>query len=520
MLSPDQFGRHAKADAGASDLNGHDPRDNEGIPHADPPPIAPEQPADPVDLWGQFDPPALPRGFLPDIIEEFAVDRGRSMGADMAGLAVSALAVCAAAIPDKVKLQVKRHDPSWLEEARFWGALVGPPSTMKSPIMRAAMKPLKLLNDDLARRYQQEKAKYDALPKDERVQTDPPKRTQLILNDATVEAAQEVMKDSPDGIICVQDELAGWFGAMDKYSASGRSGDRGFWLQTWNGGSYSVQRIARGFVQIDNLSMSLLGGIQPEPIRKIVADSVDDGLVQRILPIVLRPAVKGHDEPESSVVFEYSELINRLRHLDAIVLRFDNGAQKYREELEERHLALQDCEAVDPKLSAHIGKYDGIFARLCVIWHCVENAAMGEVPRIITEDTAHRAGEFLHKFFLPHAIAFHIGMLGLSNDHDRLAAIAGYILAKGLKKVTNRDVKGSVRLLRKATPHEIEDAMHHLDNLGWVDPTPGPRPSSPTQWAVNPAVHTKFAARAKEEERRRAAVRKIMTQLTKGREDI
>jgi hypothetical protein len=322
----------------------------------------PSHVADPVDLWGQFDPPALPKGLLPGIIEEFAVDRGRSMGADIAGLAVSALAVCAAAIPDKVKLQVKRHDPSWLEEARFWGALVGPPSTKKSPIMRAAMKPLKRLNEDLARRYRQEKAKYDALPRNER--PDPPRRTQLILNDTTVEAAQEVMKDSPDGVICMQDELAGWFGNMDRYATSGRSGDRGFWLQTWNGGSYSVQRVTRGFVQIENLSMSLLGGIQPEPIRKIVADSVDDGLVQRILPVVLKPAIKGRDEPESPAVFEYSKLIGRLRHLDASVLRFDDGAQAYREELEERHLALQDCEAVDPKLSAHIGKYDGIFAPL------------------------------------------------------------------------------------------------------------------------------------------------------------
>jgi len=39
-----------------------------------------------------------------------------------------------------------------------------------------------------------------------------------MLQDTTVEAAQEVIKDSPNGVLIFQDELSGWFGAMDKYS--------------------------------------------------------------------------------------------------------------------------------------------------------------------------------------------------------------------------------------------------------------------------------------------------------------
>jgi hypothetical protein len=41
---------------------------------------------EPVDLWGKFDPPTLPRGLLPKVIEDFAFDQGRTMGADEAGL--------------------------------------------------------------------------------------------------------------------------------------------------------------------------------------------------------------------------------------------------------------------------------------------------------------------------------------------------------------------------------------------------------------------------------------------------
>jgi hypothetical protein len=480
----------------------------------------PQQLADPVDLWANFDPPTLSRGILPDVIERFAFEKGLATGADMAGFAACALPVCAAAIPDSIKLQVKRHDPSWLEEARLWVAMVGMPSTKKSPILRAVTAPLKKFNDELSDRYQREKARYDSLKKEEREGEEPPKRTQIILNDATVEAVQEVMKDSPNGALCVQDELAGWFGSMDKYSG-GKGGDRGFWLQAYNGGSYSVQRISRGFVNIPNLSISMVGGIQPDPIRKISADIVDDGLVQRILPVILKPAVRSRDEPQSPAVAEYSTMIARLRGLNAVVLRFDDEAQAYRDKLEERHLSLQDCEAVDPKLAAHIGKYDGIFARLCIVFHCVENAMMGKVPPIISADTARRAGAFLHDFFLDHALAFHVGMLGLSNDHDRLAAIAGHILAKGMDKITTREIKANVRPMRKAASREVQEALEHLEALGWLDraPEPGPRPSSPTRWLVNPAVHFKFAERAKEEERRRKSVRKIMLALSKGKDE-
>ena len=50
------------------------------------------------------------------------------------------------------------------------------------------------------------------------------------------------------------------------------------------------------------------------------------------------------------------------------------------------------CEAVNKKLAAHIGKYDGLFARLCLIWHCIEHADRNLIDQI-DEDTARRVEE-------------------------------------------------------------------------------------------------------------------------------
>ena len=65
--------------------------------------------------------------------------------------------------------------------------------------------------------------------------------------DVTIEHVQEVMRDSPDGILVFHDELGGWFGSMDKYNAaSGASANRAFWLTAFNGKSYTWGRISAG----------------------------------------------------------------------------------------------------------------------------------------------------------------------------------------------------------------------------------------------------------------------------------
>ena len=108
-------------------------------------------PVDPVDLWAKFDPPTLPRGLLPQLIEDFTFDQGMEMGCDMAGIALGTLVVCAAAIHDDIKLQPKRHNTGWLESARLWGLLVGDVSAMKSPALKETVGPMSRISAEMAR---------------------------------------------------------------------------------------------------------------------------------------------------------------------------------------------------------------------------------------------------------------------------------------------------------------------------------------------------------------------------------
>lgn len=476
--------------------------------------------AAPVDLWANHGAPELPQGLLPVPIDTFARSHSAMMGVDPAGLAMACLAVCAATITDEIQLQVKQHDPTWRESARLWVGLVGSPSMKKTPIISAAARPLKRIDGNLMRAYVEKRQAYDELTPKERKGVDRPRQERRIISDATIEAAQEVLKDSPRGVLSLQDELSGWFGQMDKYApGKGAQADRGFWLQAYNGGSYSLNRIGRGASYIPNCSIGLLGGIQPEPIRAIAGDTHDDGLVQRLIPVVLRPGKIGRDAPDDGTLAAYERLIERLELLRAgdAPLRLDEAARAIRERLEAEHLNLaQSLETVSPKMAAHFGKHDGLFARLCVLWHCIEHNHGGRVPETISGNTADRVAQFMVRFIRPSAVAFYAGLLGMSAGHDRLLDLAAWILAANVEEVKARDVQASGQAFRHVTADEVRLLCEKLEAFGWGKWADPAMKSNKPRFLVNPRVHFLFAERGRAEAERRAKARELIRQTIGG----
>jgi hypothetical protein len=432
--------------------------------------------------------------------------------------------VAAAAIKDGIKLKASEHD--WIEAARLWGGLVGDPSAKKSPIIDAATKPLKKINKAMHEAYRAAKSRYDRLLKNEQRDAVEPANPRLIIGDTTTEAAQEAFKDSPNGILCHHDELSGFFGAMERYDGSGS--DRAFWLTSYNGGVYYLDRIKRGSYSIPNLSACLLGGIQPDRIRAVAISGVDDGLLQRLIPITVRPAEMPDDTaPSRGEVERYEELIERLYEMeppagisfqgsDTVPLVLSPGAQAVlKSVVREHHGLVGALEAVNKKLSSAIGKGDGLFCRLCVVFHCIENAHAPALAGVVTEDTASRVWRFLRTFIRPHQFAFFAGLLGLADDHERLQAIAGFILAKKLTRVAHRDAQRAARSLRGLDSRTITTLYEQLHAFGWLE-RPDPRRSDGSSWLVNQDVHKLFAARGEAEQERRAAARKILTAMGAG----
>ena len=463
---------------------------------------------DPIDVWAKPNPPALPPGLLPPLLERFAVARARMIGCDPGGIAMAAITVCSAVITDRIKVKVKRNE-NWTESARLWTMLIGDPSYKKSPIMRAAAARVSAMDAQILRDFDKAIVQWQRDTK-EGIEREQPRETRLRIEDITMEAAQEVCRNSPDGILALQDELSGWFGGIEKYSGGkGGAKDRSFWLRAFNGGEYAVNRISRKSTLIDNLSISILGGIQPDAIRRIMHDSVDDGLIQRFLPVVLAPADLGVDEEMPDVAREYDDLVERLHSISPptnffgeVPLRFTEEAMKVREALHRKyHGLVRSMEQVNKKVAAHFGKYEGIFPRLCIIWHVIENANAEALPEFITEDTTARVAAFMDQYIRRHANAFYGGVIGLSEDQDTIQDVAGYILANGVETVTMRTLQRGSRAMRKLTRQEGAVIFEQLEAMGWLEQA-NRRTDAPA-WKVDPRVHELFTVKANEERERR-----------------
>lgn len=196
-------------------------------------------------------------------------------------------------------------------------------------------------------------------------------------------------------------------------------------------------------------------------------------------------------------------------------LVFEDSAHEVRRQLQQKHHDLVVAvETFNRKLAAHVGKLDGIFARLCVAFHCVEHAAGGLLPQVISEDVARRVAKFMQRFLLPHALSLYSGVLDLSDDHDRLIDMAGYILAHRLEKVSVRDVAQGSPTMRRLTRLDVMQLMEQLEAFGWVRPQPTPARlnASPT-WIVSPRVHQLFDERAVAEAERRRKGREIIQEV-------
>lgn len=85
-------------------------------------------------------------------------------------------------------------------------------------------------------------------------------------------------------MIHIRDEFSGW---ISKISKEEYQQDRSFYIECFDGnGKYTFDRIGRGHLYIENLSLSLLGGIQPSRIKPVIKDAIsgtgNDGLIQRL----------------------------------------------------------------------------------------------------------------------------------------------------------------------------------------------------------------------------------------------
>jgi putative DNA primase/helicase len=371
------------------------------------------------------DVPEFPLEILPNGLRAWVDDAACRMRFRPEFAAVSSMAALGSVIGRKLGIRLKQRD-DWTEYANVWGALVGQPSTLKSPAMRNALSPFKALQEAANVRYQGELAEYenqseafklrrtakkkaasDALAKDPDARIDlsgdepvRPVPRAYWTSDATAEKLGELLAENPTGLLVERDELSA---LLVKLEDETQATARGLYLSGWSGNeSYRFDRIGRGTTPIPKFALSVVGGIQPGPLARYVrgafAGERADGLLQRFQLIVWPDATSFEyvdrypdkaAKDEAKAIFQYAdtfdpESIGGHDSFDSNqppYIRLSGAAQGlwvewYTEFMRELR-GVEECE--NTPLAAHLGKYPGLVGKLALILHVVDNPGAREV---------------------------------------------------------------------------------------------------------------------------------------------
>ena len=460
----------------------------------------------PLDVFAGIAAPPFSPADVPRLVFAYAGPFARAAGFDFSGVAVACVVAAAAMLSDEVRVLLSRRS-SWYEVARLWTLLVGSPGTGKTPAIRAALRPTVKLHRQLVEEWERDN------PDPEKA----PPRPALFTSDATVEKLAEILRDNPRGVLYTVDEFESWIGSLDAYRQGLGSRDRGEWLRLYDGGPHQVDRIKRGSFFVANWGASLLSATTWATLEKHARHLPADGLLQRFLPVLLRP------RPEPDPLVLTAEVTRAEEALEArmlelyrcgpgtVALSADAG-EVFDEESRSNRTLVDALEPAGEPLAAHVGKHSALLGRVALAFHAIEHGAdLGAAE--ISLETMRTAQRFMRRAFA-HTVALHQRLGGKSSAWPLARDLARSILADSIATLNARTAIHGCRAFRSAEDWQRRQAVETLVACGWL------APADPHQrygdhgaaWAVNPYAPERFARIGEEHAaRRRVVAEKLRT---------
>jgi len=452
------------------------------------------------DPWERYIVPTFPLDILAPVLRDYVTSQSRVIGACSAAMAMATLTAVSAAMSHRWSLKMMQHG-GWWEHPRLWTLLVGDPSLKKTPEMNAATAPLEHLQAELYRDFKEALRQYkEAGNEDDPEPPEEPPR--YVVMDTTIQKLAEILSRTDRGLLVKRDELTGWIGDMDRYNkATHATSDRAFWLKAWDGGPYLVDRISRPSDFVENLSVSVLGGIQPDRLAELKG-LTSDGLLQRFLPVMMGEASFTLDEPVNQNA--YSTLIRELVDLPPQHLTMTDNARGKIDDLRLHLFKLEKASGgIGKGFQSFIGKLPGYTGRLALVLH------LSEFPneRFIGGKIAENVCRLVLNFLIPHAFEFYT----LGETGDQLKRLASYVLTCGKDRILASDLTTNIRDFRGLSLFQVRERASPLVAGDWLDPVD--RTPTCKAWWVNPAVKVRFA----EQERKEAERKRTITEMLRAR---
>ncbi len=486
-------------------------RVSEALPSGSSEPFPPLRPLPPPHPEA----PELPEDLLPQVLRPWLSDVSERMQVALELVAVPALVALSAVVGRQRRIYPKAED-DWLVVPNLWGGIVARPGQMKSPALAETLQPVRRLVTEAQQRQRAAEdvsgARLDSLKAKELAIKEMLKKSHLgrgggrsseeleqdlvqlrreireegqaaaerryIVNDPTVEKLGELLAVNPWGLLLVRDELAGWLRTLERED---RRGDREFFLEAWNGTNpFTYDRIGRGTIHVPALCLSIVGGIQPTKLSRLVSEAVEgeyaaDGLLQRFQLLVWP-----EDRAEWTLIDRQPDLTAReqaigvFRRLSQLsgpgdgepvpALHFAPDAQQlfyaWLSELEHR---LRSDEMRDaPAFESHLAKYRSLMPSLALLLHLTEVEGTEQPVSLTAAECAADWCEFLEqharKLYAPELRNGRVAAHALAEKIRRGAVVSG---------MTIREIY-NCGWSRLKTHESVLEGMAVLADHGWA----------------------------------------------------
>lgn len=461
--------------------------------------------------------PAFPIDVFSEPCQDWLKRAAAGAGATVDHVAVPFLGVVSALIGTARQIQATR---SWLTSCTTWTAVVGFSGTSKTPGLDVTRAALSLIEstpqyrrtiDDLRRAHETlaEKAKIelkkwkkaveDAVennqpPPNKPVAADDPGPftvPRLFLSNVTIERAAALLRARPRGILGIYDELAGLLLNMSRYS-SGQ--DNEFWLESWNGKAYVIERVGRPPDNISNLLIGIVGGLQPDKLARCFKGD-EDGMYARFCfawpeEPGYQPLTNDVQEVEPEIINALTRIINIQAEEDGVFAPRDvpltnEARQVFQQFLQFLHHERPALEGRErdwlAKGSAHVLRLAGTLAFLD--WAM----AGGHEPKQIEAVFLDAAVRLVRDYFWPHARAA-LRQIGLNERHAMVRRILRWIRAKKHYEISIMDIRRDA-LGGALDADQTLEILTGLERAGWLrETTTKTGGRDKRRWSVNPKL--------------------------------
>jgi hypothetical protein len=302
----------------------------------------------------------FPLDVFPEFFSNYILECNDKLNASTDFMGCALLWLVSTIIGNTYKVKVKN---GWVDICSLWISIIGDAGVGKTPDLKLILRPLLDLNSIQIEKYQKkvkEFKDYEGLTKEEKksiTKVIEPVKSQMIVDDITMESLIEMHSHNPKSIGIFKDELAGWFKDMNKY----RDGsDKERFLSSWSGDSIVLNRKTVGSDSfVKNPYISIIGGIQPSIFKTFqTEENVGSGFMDRMLfcnpnKVAQYPS---EDEISDNSINDYRESIFRINDIaeskiniiDGFivpnVLEFTNEAKKVNREAQCNLIDLQNSD--------------------------------------------------------------------------------------------------------------------------------------------------------------------------------